>query len=98
MEFTLANNLANIPHNTPLTAGKQLLQMGTTDLPRAMTQKVQLQSSDIRTWNTVCEEDVASGSSSSGRGSSFLSHQHVNDRRSNNCHKLNKLQDRTQPK
>jgi hypothetical protein len=77
-------NLANIPHTVPLTAtecieemskirhltAKQLSQTSTMDIPVATTQKVRLHSSDIRTWNIMCEEDITSGSSSSGRGSS----------------------------
>ncbi len=56
-----------------------MTQTSATDVPMATTQKVRLQSSDIRTWNMVCEEDIASSSSSSGRGSSLSSHQQIND-------------------
>jgi len=63
--------------NEVLTACKRISlhdtqpQMGATDVPMATRQKVQLQSSDIHTWNNLGEEDIASGSSSSGRGSSL---------------------------
>jgi len=98
--------LTNIPHSTPLTStecieemskirhltAKQLSQTSATDVPLATTQKVRLQSSDIRTWNMMCDEDIASSSSSSGRGSSMSSHQQLNDlqraqieRRFDNC-------------
>ncbi len=80
--YHLVCNLTNIPNTLPLTAvecieemskirhltAKQLTQTSATDVPMATTQKVRLQSSDIRTWNMVCEEDIASSSSSSGRG------------------------------
>jgi hypothetical protein len=56
-----------------------MTQTSATDVPIATTQKARLQSSDIRTWNIVCEEDVTSGSSSSGRGSSLSLHQQIND-------------------
>ncbi len=74
-----------------LTA-KQMSQTSATDVPIATTQKVRLQSSDIRTWNVMCDEDAASSSSSSGRGSSMSSHRQPNDlqraqieRRFDNC-------------
>jgi hypothetical protein len=73
-------NLANIPHTLPLTimecikemtkirhlTAKQLSQTSAMDVPVAKTQKVQLQNSDIRTWNIMCDEDITSGLSSSG--------------------------------
>jgi hypothetical protein len=73
--YHLICNLVKIPHNQPLTAveciekmskirhltAKQLLQTSTTDVPVATTQKVKLHSSNICTWNNVCEEDITSG-------------------------------------
>jgi hypothetical protein len=56
-----------------------MTQTSATDVPIATTQKARLQSSDIRTWNIVCEEDITSSSSSSWRGSSLSSHKQIND-------------------
>ncbi len=76
--YHLVCNLTNIPHSTPLTStecieemskirhltAKQMSQTSATDVPIATTQKVRLQSSDIRTWNVMCDEDAASSSAS----------------------------------